>query len=167
MAAWSPSDISIQERFYPNMTCFGCGPANSKGLRLRSFAVDDDVVAVFLPGPEHDNGLGFLNGGIICTVLDCHSAAAVVSIAEQRSWTTQAGAGYVTAGLEVAFRRPTPLDVPLELRARVTMASQGEMHVEAELSWDGKVRADARSVWKPSRARPHGSRPTVAEGTST
>lgn len=167
MADWSPSDSSIQELLYPNMTCFGCGPANSKGLRLRSFAVEDGVIAVFLPGPEHDNGLGFLNGGIICTVLDCHSAAAVASVAEQRSWTSQAGTAYVTAGLEVAFRRPTPLDVHLDLRARVTMASQGEMHVEAELTWDGKVRADARSVWRASRARPGQSKLTVAERTST
>ena len=73
MAEPSPS---IQERLVPELTCFGCGPANERGLRLRSHPSDDGVVATFTPWPEHDNGLGYLNGGIISTVLDCHSAAA-------------------------------------------------------------------------------------------
>lgn len=152
---------SIQERLYPDMTCFGCGPANPKGLRLRSFIgmSDGEVIASFSPSPEHDNGLGFLNGGIICTILDCHSAAAVLTIARDRSWASDTSVGYVTAGLEVRFLRPTPLDQHLELRARVTMASEPEVHVDAELTWDGTVRAHARSVWKRARARPHGHQP--------
>ena len=52
------------------MTCFGCGPANPRGLRLKSYVGDGCVTATFMPWPEHDNGLGFLNGGIIATLLD-------------------------------------------------------------------------------------------------
>jgi hypothetical protein len=70
---------SIQERLYPNLTCFGCGHAATGGLHLKSYAGTDGVVATFTPRPEHDNGLGFLNGGIISTVLDCHTAAVVMS----------------------------------------------------------------------------------------
>ena len=71
---------SIQDRLYPDLPCFGCGPVNERGLRLKSYATGDgEVIAEFTPWPEHDNGTGFLNGGIIATVLDCHSAA-VVSI---------------------------------------------------------------------------------------
>ena len=62
--------LSIQERLFPTLRCFGCGPANPKGLRLRSFPAEGWVVARFAPWPEHDNGLGYLNGGIIATVLD-------------------------------------------------------------------------------------------------
>ena len=61
---------SIQERLLPDMRCFGCGPANERGLRLRSYPGDDAVTASFTPWPEHDNGLGYLNGGIISTLLD-------------------------------------------------------------------------------------------------
>lgn len=50
------------------MTCFGCGPANPRGLRLQSYLGDGHVTATFTPWPEHDNGLGFLNGGIIATL---------------------------------------------------------------------------------------------------
>jgi len=146
--------VCIQERQFPAMACFGCGPANPRGLRLRSFVEGGAVVAEFLPRPEHDNGLGFLNGGIICTVLDCHSAAAAVIHAQERGWSHEPGVGYVTAGIDVRFLRPTPLGEPLSLRARVVGAELAQIDVEAELIWDGKVRAQAASQWKRSRARP-------------
>ena len=47
--------LSIQQRLYPQMSCFGCGPSNSKGLQLRSYAKDGVIVATFEPWPEHDN----------------------------------------------------------------------------------------------------------------
>ena len=78
--------LSIQERLYPSVPCFGCGPNNPKGLQLRSYPGDGVVTAAFMPWPEHDNGFGYLNGGIISTVLDCHSAAAVMIEAERQGW---------------------------------------------------------------------------------
>ena len=63
--------LSIQERLYPQLMCFGCGPANPKGLQLRSFPADGFVTASFTPWPQHDNGTGYLNGGIIATVQPC------------------------------------------------------------------------------------------------
>ncbi len=149
------SALSIQERLYPNLPCFGCGPSNAKGLRLRSYPADGFVVATFQPWPEHDNGLGYLNGGIISTVLDCHSAAAVMLEAERRGWPALPGAdlSYVTAGLEVRYLRPSPLREPSELRAVVTSADEAEMTAEVELVWDGKVRAAATAHWKRWRPR--------------
>lgn len=146
--------VCIQERLFPAMACFGCGPANPRGLRLRSFVYADAVVAEFIPRPEHDNGLGFLNGGIICTVLDCHSAAAAVIHAQERGWSHEPGVGYVTAGIDLRFLRPTPLGEPLSLHARVISAEHAQIDVVAELTWDGKVRAQAASQWKRSRVRP-------------
>ena len=156
MGTNSPDGLSIQERFYPQMTCFGCGPANPDGLQIRSFIHDGTVVAEFSPKPAHDNGMGFLNGGIICTVLDCHSAAAVVTLAQERGWPPDAGSGYVTADLRTRFLRPTPLNQRLELNAWVVAARPSQIEVEAEIIWDGKVRAHATSTWKPSRERTHG-----------
>lgn len=151
----SIEERSIQERFVPDMTCFGCGPANAKGLRLRSFPADGFTVATFTPWPEHDNGLGFLNGGIICTVLDCHSATPMIVEAERRGLISEdAFLPYVTAGLDVRYLRPTPLDGPLELRARVVSGDDIEMTVEAELIADGKTRASAVAVWRRWRPRP-------------
>ena len=84
MTGTDVTGASIQERLYPDATCFGCGLANPKGLHLRSYAQDDVVVATFMPWPEHDNGLGYLNGGIIATLLDCHSGAAVLHEADRQ-----------------------------------------------------------------------------------
>ena len=150
------NELSIQDRLFPDMTCFGCGPANPKGLRIKSYARDGVVTAQFESWPEHDNGLGFLNGGIISTVLDCHSAAAVLHEADQRGWGQLPGAQlpYVTAGLDVRYRRPAPLLEPVELRAVLRSADEAEMTVDVELWADAKVRASAGTLWKRWRPRP-------------
>jgi acyl-coenzyme A thioesterase PaaI-like protein len=141
---------SIQERLYPDLPCFGCGHGNDKGLKLRSYPGDGYVSASFTPWPEHDNGLGYLNGGIICTILDCHSAAAVMLEAEQRGWPPLPGAAlsHVTAGLNVTYLRPTPLHETIDLRATITTATEATMTAQVELIWDGKPRATATAIWK-------------------
>jgi acyl-coenzyme A thioesterase PaaI-like protein len=152
----TPARESLQEAYFPDLPCFGCGPANEKGLRLRSYARDDGTVtALFTPWPEHDNGLGFLNGGIIATVLDCHSAAAITHEAFSRGWPPLPGAAlpYVTAGLEVSYLRPAPLTETVELYAEVTAASEAEMTAHVWLQWDDKVRAEVTALWKRWRPR--------------
>jgi acyl-coenzyme A thioesterase PaaI-like protein len=146
---------SIQERLYPDTTCFGCGPANPKGLQLRSYPADGLVRAEFTPWPEHDNGLGYLNGGIIATVLDCHSGAAVFHEADARGWHSLVGTGfpYVTAGLDLRYLRPAPLRETCELEAVVVSADESQMTVDVELRWDGKPRASATVLWKRWRPR--------------
>jgi len=149
------TSLSLQETLYPELTCFGCGPANERGLRLRSFADGEQYVAAFAPWPEHDNGIGFLNGGIIGTLLDCHSAAAVVDTAAQHGWRSLGDAllPYLTAGLDVRYRRPAPLHEPVTLRAEVTAASEPEITVHVWLEYDGKLRAEADALWKRWRPR--------------
>ena len=66
--------LSLQERYAPEGQCFGCGPKNELGLRIRSFeAGDGTVVAEWIPRPEHEAFDGHLNGGILATLIDCHS----------------------------------------------------------------------------------------------
>lgn len=145
---------SVQDRFFADAPCFGCGPGNAKGLQLKSYpAGDGSVRAVFQPWPEHDNGLGYLNGGIIATVLDCHSAAAVMLAAEARGLVPDGSLPYVTAGIDVRYRRPSPLREPAELVARVAAVDDDAMTVSAELWWQDLVRATATSTWKRWRPR--------------
>lgn len=149
--------LSIQQRLYPDLTCFGCGPANSKGLQLRSYGHPGGPTATFRPWPEHDNGLGFLNGGIISTLLDCHSAAAVLLEADERDWTALSDVPlpYVTAGLDVRFVRPAPLHDPVNLHAHVRTATEGEMTAEITLTAGDKTCASAVTTWKRWRPRGH------------
>jgi acyl-coenzyme A thioesterase PaaI-like protein len=151
----SEEPLSLQQRFYPQGSCFGCGPSNSQGLQLRSYERDGVVVATFAPSAEHDNGLGYLNGGIISTLLDCHSAAAVFLEAERQGWTALPGTmlPFVTAGMNVRFVRPAPLHGVVQLRATVLGASEPEITGEVQLLADDKTRASAVVSWKRWRPR--------------
>jgi acyl-coenzyme A thioesterase PaaI-like protein len=146
---------SIQQRLFPTLTCFGCGQASVGGLHLKSYPGPEGVVATFTPRPEHDNGLGFLNGGIISTVLDCHTAAVVMSEAFDRGWlkADSAPLAFVTAGFDVRFLRPTPLGPAVDLWARAESIAEDEMTVLGELRHDGKVRVTMRATWKRWRPR--------------
>ncbi len=148
--------ISIQESLYPGLTCFGCGHANPDGFHLRSYRHGDLTVAEFTPLPEHDNGFGFLNGGIIATVLDCHGAAVVLWEAAQRVWEAAPGAPlpFITAGFEVQFLRPTPLGPTVRLTAALVSVSEREVVVRSELELDDKPRATMTATWRRFRPRP-------------
>jgi acyl-coenzyme A thioesterase PaaI-like protein len=143
----SVSELSIQESLYPDLTCFGCGHANPDGFHLRSYREDDHAVATFTPRSEHDNGFGFLNGGIFTTVLDCHTAAVVMWEADQRGWEAETGAPvpFITASLEVKFLRPTPLGPALSSHAEPGSVSESEIVINAELVYDEMQRAMVRA----------------------
>lgn len=141
----SPAELSIQERLYPESTCFGCGCANPEGLQLKSFMVEDGVFASFMPLESHSNGMGTLNGGIIATLLDCHSGAAV--LLDSASDSGELVELWVTAGLELRYRLPTYLDSACELRAHIVDRSDSSMRVAATLTYEGKTRVQAESRW--------------------
>lgn len=150
------TDISIQQRLFPDATCFGCGQANPQGLRLESFRRENYVHATFEGQLHHTNGLGFLNGGIIATVLDCHSGAAALDEADRAGRTPAEGLpySYVTSGLNIRFLRPAPLLEPCDLQAFVLTSDEDLISVEVELIWKDKRCAHASSEWRRWRPRP-------------
>ena len=137
---------SIQETFAPNLACFGCGPANPKGLHVRSFPDGDEVVAEWQPSPEYEAYNGMLNGGIIGTLLDCHSNWTAAWHLMLQGQLTQPPCT-VTAEYAVKLLRPTPLDVPVELIARVVESAADRAVIEAVLSSTGKPRATCRGTF--------------------
>ena len=146
---------SIQESLYPELTCFGCGPANPRGLHLRSYREGDLTAAEFNTRPEHDNGFGFVNGGIISTVLDCHGAAAVMWEVAKRGWKAPTGAPvpFVTASFDVRFHRPTPLGCTVLLTASPESIDPSQIIVRSEMTVDHKVRATMTATWARWRPR--------------
>ncbi len=147
--------LSIQESLYPELTCFGCGHANPDGLHLRSYRDGDLTIAEFTPRAEHDNGFGFVNGGIISTVLDCHGAAVVLWEAAQREWKAAPGAPlpFITAGFDVRFLRPTALGPTVQLTAFPKVVDETEIVVQADLVLDDKPRATMTATWRRFRPR--------------
>jgi len=131
---------SLQETYAPNNRCFGCGPANEKGLRIRSFEEGDEVVAEWRPQPHHLAWEGVVNGGICGALLDCHSnwTAARHLMKSSGSATLPST---VTADFHVTLRRPTPMDAPLKLRARVVESQDDRAVVEASIEANGKTTA--------------------------
>ncbi len=134
---------SLQETYAPHNRCFGCGPANEKGLRIQSFVEGDETVARWRPEPHHLAFEGMLNGGICGAVLDCHSNWTAAHHLMVRSGTTSPPCT-VTADFHVTLKRPTPMGVPLTLRARVVDSKDDRAVVEATLEANGKVTATCR-----------------------
>jgi acyl-coenzyme A thioesterase PaaI-like protein len=137
---------SLQDRYAPNTRCFGCGPANEKGLRIKSFVSGDEFVAEWRAEPHHEAFEGFLNGGIIGALLDCHSNwAAAYHLMKKAGLETPPFT--VTADFHVAMKRPTPTGGPLTLRARVVESSENRAVVDATLESAGRVTATCRGTF--------------------
>jgi len=137
---------SLQERYAPQSICFGCGPANKAGLHIRSLPVSessDEVVLHWTPAENHQAFEGILNGGIIGTLLDCHSNWAATWHLMRRD-DLQEPPVTVTADFHVKLQRPTPSDRPLEVRARAVESNGSFVTVEATVSCDGQVTATCR-----------------------
>lgn len=134
------TELSLQEKYSPKNACFGCGPANPEGLKLRSFVENGKVVAQFQPEKKYEAFPGVLNGGIIGALLDCHSNwAAAWHLMQQNQEALPPCT--VTAEYAVKLLRPTPTDVPLELVASVLRSDEKSAVVEAKLMANGKVTA--------------------------
>ena len=141
--------LSLQERFAPQGRCFGCGPANELGLRIRSFESADDpdvIVATWTPARHHEAFEGVLNGGVIGTLLDCHSNWTAARHL-MRSRDVDRPATTVTLDYAVRLRRPTPTDRPLLLSARVLESTDDRATVEATIEADDKVTASCRGTF--------------------
>lgn len=137
---------SLQQQYSPNSICFGCGPANDKGLKIASFTEGDEVVAIWHANPEHQAFPGMLNGGIIGALLDCHSNWTAAYFLMKRDGKTEPDCT-VTADFHVKLKRPTPVDAPIHLKARVVESTEDRATVEAELIVNDKVCATCRGTF--------------------
>ena len=138
---------SVQERYAPRNHCFGCGPANPKGLRIRSFEDGKGGLrAQWRPEPHHEAFDGMLNGGIIGSLMDCHGNwAAALHIMKARGEQTPPCT--VTSEFHVKLKRVTPSDGPVRLHARVVDSEEDRATVEVELEAGGKVTSTCRGVF--------------------
>ena len=128
----SNSDCSLQMTYAPNSICFGCGPANVKGLKIQSFPQGQEVVAEWTPESHHEAFPGMLNGGIIGSLLDCHSNwTAAWHLMKKNELKTPPCT--VTADYSIQLLRPTPSDQSVRLVSRIVDSSERKAIVEAEL----------------------------------
>lgn len=129
--------------------CYGCGRLNEHGLQLKSRWDGEETVAVFTPRPYHVALPGFVYGGLIASLVDCHgtaSAAAAACRAEGRELGSEPPVRFVTAALHVDYLRPTPLGGPLEIRGRIEEIKGRKIVVAATVSAGGQLCARGRVV---------------------
>ncbi len=131
---------SLQDTYGPNTICYGCGPANDKGLRIKSFVDGEFVVADFDPSPQHQAFEGAINGGIIGSLFDCHmnwTAANAIMTAQSLEHFPVT----VTAEFHVRLLRPTPYPETLRLKSWVVNVEGDKAKIDAEMTAGGKVTA--------------------------
>jgi len=129
--------------------CYGCGRLNDEGLHIKSYWNGEESVARFTPKPCHMAAPGFVYGGVIASLVDCHgtgTAAAAAYRLEGRTMDTKPNLRFVTASLKVDYLRPTPLGVELVARGKVKSADKRKVVVEVEVLASGKLCARGEVV---------------------
>ncbi len=117
------TDKAFQD-FYPDDTshCYGCGRLNPHGLHIQSRWEGDESVCTFQPAPYHTAVPGYVYGGLIASLIDCHSTGTAAAAAYRqagREMGSQPDFRFLTASLHVDYLKPTPINGPLEVRAVV------------------------------------------------
>jgi acyl-coenzyme A thioesterase PaaI-like protein len=129
--------------------CYGCGRLNPHGHQIKSYWEGDESVCRFSPKPYHTAIAGYVYGGLIASVVDCHgtgTAAAAAFRAAGRPMGSEPDFRFVTASLHVDYLKPTPIDAPMELRARIEEIKGRKVIVAVTVSSKGQVCARGQVV---------------------
>lgn len=134
----SEKSKSLQETYAPQSICFGCGPANEKGLKIRSFPLDGNVVCEWQPQSHHEAFPGMMNGGIVGALLDCHSNWTAAWHYMQENKLTEPNST-VTAEFHVKLLKPVPSAEKIKLEARIVENQGRKMKVHAKLFANNEI----------------------------
>lgn len=144
-------DKAIQD-YYPEefAHCYGCGPGNEQGMKIKSYWDGEEAVCRYTPKPWHSGGVpGFAYGGLIASLIDCHGAA-TASAAKLKADGYALGerplSRFVAASIKVDYLKPTPIGT-LELRAKVKEVKGRKVTVSVTLSANGEVCAKGEELF--------------------
>lgn len=137
--------------YYPDSVahCYGCGSRNDHGHRIKTFWEGEESVTRYNPEPYHTAVPGFVYGGLLASLIDCHStgtAAAAMYRAEGREMDSLPPFRFVTGSLLVKYLKPTPLGVTLEIRGRVKEIKGRKVVVESTVYAEGVATASGEVV---------------------
>lgn len=144
-------NLEAVQDYYPEDVahCYGCGRLNENGHQIKSYWDGDETVARFIPKEYHTAIPGFVYGGLIASLIDCHgtgSAALAAYRNENREIDTLPAFRFVTASLQVDYLKPTPLGPELELRGKIIEVKGKKVITEISLSVNGIVTAKGKVV---------------------
>ncbi len=126
-------EIAFQDQYPEDYTnCYGCGRNNPAGLHLKSYWDGEESVCRHTPAPQYTGGIpGFLYGGMIASLMDCHGAGTAAAAKARESG--EPVSRFVTASLKVDFLKPTPIGIELEIRGKVVEIKGRKVIVDLRL----------------------------------
>lgn len=148
----------FQENYSEDFShCYGCGTKNSKGHQLKTYWDGDETVSKFTPKPEHTAIPGFVYGGLIASLIDCHSTGSgAAALYKYQASNNQIYPRCVTASLKVEYLKPTPIDSELEIRGIIEEIKGRKVIVTVTLKSKNVICAQGEVVviqvpedWKP------------------
>ena len=140
------SDLKAFQDYYPDQWsyCYGCGRLNHAGLQIKSYWDGSETICEFLPRPEHTAIPGYVYGGLIASLVDCHgtgTAAAAAYQAEGRPMGSEPPLRFLTGTLNVKYLNPTPLGPPIELRGKIREVKGRKVVVDVTVTVNEQVTA--------------------------
>jgi acyl-coenzyme A thioesterase PaaI-like protein len=144
------SDKAFQD-YYPDhwSHCYGCGRLNEKGLQIKSYWDGEESICTYLPRQEHTAIPGYVYGGLVASLIDCHgtgTAAAAAYQVEGRDMESQPPLRFLTGSLNVKYLKPTPLGPPIELRGRIREIKGRKVVVDITVSVEDLVTATGEVI---------------------
>lgn len=144
-----PASDAFQDHYAEDVAhCYGCGRLNPQGHHIRTSWEGEETVTRFTPEPFHTAIPGYVYGGLIASLIDCHGTGTAAAAAARARAATSGGEDrpgelprFVTASLHVDYLRPTPLGPPLEIRGRATEVTERKVVVEARVLANDQVTA--------------------------
>lgn len=142
---------------YPDVLahCYGCGRLNEHGYQIKSYWDGEESVCRFMPKPHHIAIPGYVYGGLLASLIDCHgtgtAAAALYKALKEKDPTAEPNTRTLTASLHVDYLKPTPLGIELEVRARVKELKERKVVIEEWILANGviTVRGEVVAVQVP------------------
>lgn len=145
----SPPAPAIQDRYPDDVAhCYGCGRLNTEGHRLQTRWDGEETVSRFTPESYHTAIPGYVYGGLLASLVDCHGTGTAAAVAARAAGLgeDEPAPRFVTASLSVDFLKPTPLGPELEIRGRAVETGPRKVVVEATVTAGGDVTVRGRVV---------------------
>ena len=137
------TQLAAQDAYPDDMAqCYGCGRLNDEGYQLKTRWDGDETLTIFTPKPYHTAMPGYVYGGLLASLIDCHgtgSGALAAYRAAGREVGSEPAFRFVTAALKVDYLKPTPLGPPLEIRGTIVEVKGRKVVVDVALSVQGTV----------------------------
>ncbi len=150
--------IKAFQDYYPDHLshCYGCGKLNEYGYQIKTFWDGEETLTTFTPKPYHTAVPGFVYGGLLASLIDCHatgSAAGAMYRKENREMDTEPAFRFLTGTMNVKYLKPTPIDCTLQIRGRISSIEGKKVTVSVDVIANGiiTVQGEVVAIQVPAR----------------